>query len=100
MSQNHPAWDKLVKAARHAEPPRDETAPYGFATRVAARAMATERSHFSLFARYSLRALGVASLMAVASVATNYSAISSTFSDEPSVTTLVDPVTEAVNIAS
>jgi hypothetical protein len=99
MSPNHPSWDKLVNAARRAEPARDESAPYGFATRVAARAMAAERGHFSLFGRYSLRALGVASLLALVSVAANYSAISSAFSEEP-VATTDDPVTEAVNIAS
>ncbi len=99
MSPNHPAWDKLTAAARQAPASEDVSAPYGFATRIAARAFAHERPHFSLFARYSLRALGVASLLAIASVAANYSAIASTFSDEP-VTTADDPVSEAVDIAS
>ena len=99
MSQNHPAWDKLVSAARRAPADQDSSAPYGFATRVAAQAMASDRTHFSLFARYSLRALGVASLLAIASVAANYSAIASTFTDEP-VVTADDPVAEAINIAS
>jgi len=44
-----------------------------FATRVAALAMAQERAVVSLFERFSLRALGVACLLAVVCVAANYS---------------------------
>lgn len=100
MSLNHPSWDKLTAAARRANSMQDESAPYGFATRVAALALAQERSQFSLFARYSLRALGIASLLAIVSVAANYSAITAAFTDDQPAMTAVDPVTEAVNIAS
>lgn len=77
----HP-WSRLTAAARHASDPRDTAAPYGFATRVAALAMAVERPMGSLFERLSWRALGVACLLAVASVAVNYSALTGARADE------------------
>lgn len=70
----HP-WSRLAAAARRAPDSRDTAAPYGFATRVAALAMAAERPLGSLFERLSWRALGVACLLAFASVAVNFSAI-------------------------
>lgn len=99
MSQINPAWEKLVSAARRAPIEADAEAPYGFATRVAALAMSESHPRHSLFARYSFRALGVASLLAIVSVAANYSAITSAFHDEPTVAT-DDPIAEAVDIAS
>ena len=97
MNDTQHTWARLVAAARRAPDERDTTAPYGFSTRVAA--LAAERAPVSLFARYSLRALGVACLLAIASVAANYSAIAGAFSDEPAVAA-DDPVAEAVSIAS
>jgi hypothetical protein len=70
----HP-WSRLVAAARPA-PPADDTAPYGFATRVVALAFAHERRVVSLFERFALRAVGVACLLAVLSLAGNYSLLS------------------------
>lgn len=69
-------WSRLTAAAREVRDERDTAAPYGFATRVAALAFAQERRIASLFDRFALRALGVASLVALGSVAVNYSAIS------------------------
>jgi hypothetical protein len=72
MNSHHPEWSRLVAAARRApRDTRDETAPYGFATRVASQAMAG-RAHFldaSLLSRYGLRALGVSCVLAVACAA-------------------------------
>jgi hypothetical protein len=77
-------WQRLAAAARQAPDDRDLAAPPGFATRVAARAFATAEAPFSaLLARFSWRALGVASLLAVVSVAANYSAISALTSSPP-----------------
>lgn len=70
----HP-WSRLVVAARAAPDERDSRAPYGFSTRVAALAMAQERRAVSLVERFALRAVGIASVLALLSVAVNYSAI-------------------------
>jgi hypothetical protein len=77
----HP-WSRLTAAARRAPDPRDTAAPYGFATRVAALAMAAERPMVSLLERLSWRALGVACLLAVASFAVNYSEIAGARQEE------------------
>lgn len=76
----HP-WSRLTAAARNAPDSRDTAAPYGFATRVAALAMTAERPMGSLFERLSWRALGVACLLAFASVALNFSAVAGTHAD-------------------
>lgn len=90
-------WQRLVAAARRAEDDRDTAAPYGFATRVVALAMAGDRVTTSaLFERFSWRALSVAGLLALISVASNYSALASPppeddlFNDEVMVTELFD----------
>lgn len=69
------AWSRLVAGARQVRDDRDVTAPYGFSTRVAALAFAQERRVGSAFDRLALRALGVACLLAVGSVAMNYRSI-------------------------
>lgn len=81
---NHPVndprhpWPRLVAAAREVRDDRDATAPYGFATRVAALAFAQEARVASLFERFALRAVGVATLLALFSVVLNYQALSTT----------------------
>ena len=96
--RRHP-WSRLVAAARSAPDERDPAAPFGFSTRVAALALsAPPRSSFSLaFERLSWRALGVACLLMLASVAANYSAITRTSDDE---VTVRDPVTEVLELES
>jgi hypothetical protein len=72
MSTNPPEWSRLVAAARRApQDSRDESAPYGFATRVAAQALGakTPWMESSVLSRYGLRALGLSCLLAVAGVA-------------------------------
>lgn len=93
----HP-WQRLAAAARAATADRDTAAPYGFATRVAALGLAQGQAESSLFARFALRALGVACLLMAAAFATNYSLITSTPDDEVAATD--DPVAEVINIAS
>ena len=94
----HP-WSRLVAAARSAPDDRDPSAPFGFSTRVAALALsAPPRSSFSLvFERLSWRALGVACLLMLASVAANYSAITRPPEEE---VTLRDPVAEVLELES
>ena len=79
---------------------RDESAPFGFSTRVAALAFGEERQAPSAFARLSLRAAAVACLLAVAAVAANYSAIKGAFEHEPAVAADDDPVAEVVDLGS
>ncbi len=85
----HTPWSRLTAAARTAAARtaadgREAAAPYGFATRVAALAMAQERKVASLFERFAFRALGTACLLALLSAAVNYSVFSPVpaFSDE------------------
>ena len=73
----HP-WARLTAAARHVRDDRDTSAPYGFATRVAALAFASERTMASLFERFAFRAVGVASLLALFSVVLNYPDLATT----------------------
>ena len=70
----HP-WRRLTAAARQVPDTRDVQAPYGFTTREAALALAQEQRVYSLFERFALRAVGVACLLALASVALNFSAL-------------------------
>ena len=94
MKPQDRAWERLVAAAREAKDERDTAAPYGFATRVAALALTGEvRASRSLIELFSWRALGVAGLLAVASLLTNYSFLNSgteddVLSDESAVATL------------
>jgi len=69
---NHP-WSRLTASARTVSDARDTAMPYGFATRVAALAMAQERKVASLFERFAFRALGAACLLALLSLVANYS---------------------------
>ena len=71
----HP-WARLTAAARTVRDARDTSAPFGFATRVGALALARERPLASLFDLFALRALTVASLLAIFSIAVNYSELS------------------------
>ena len=93
MRPTDKAWQRLVKVARQAPDDRGWTAPYGFATQVAARAFEKKRPAMSLIERFSLRALGVSCLLAVLGVAGNYSVIAqATAPQEPeSLFTVDDP---------
>jgi hypothetical protein len=93
-------WPRLTAAARSAEDTRDTAVPYGFATRVAALALAQERATASLLERFSLRALGLAGLLALVCLAANYSTVTGLFRDESAASNPDDPVAEIVDLAS
>jgi hypothetical protein len=78
MNPNDPRhpWSRLAAAARRVPEEPEASAPYGFSTRVAALAFAAEHGRVSLYERFALRAVGVATLMAVASVVSNFSIFS------------------------
>lgn len=85
-------WSRLASSARTVPDDRNAAAPYAFATRVAALAMAQERKVASLFERFAFRALGAACLLAVLSAVMNYSVFSSTPSLSDDELTEDDPV--------
>jgi hypothetical protein len=95
----HDPWARLVAAARQVPEDRETSAPYGFATRVAALAFSQERKPVSLFERFALRAVGVAALLALLSVTANYSAFTNSLASDD-VMLFDDPVAELVEIAS
>jgi hypothetical protein len=98
MNTPDPRWQRLAAAARQTRDARDTAAPPGFATRVAAHAFAREEPPFSaLFARFSWRALGFAALLALVSVAANYSVISEFFSSSDDDSASREIVNEIVN---
>jgi hypothetical protein len=80
MNPNDPRhpWARLTAAARQVQDERDASTPYGFATRVAALAYSQPMKAASLFDAFALRALGVAALLAVFSVAMNYNTLTTT----------------------
>ena len=83
MNPNENGWQKLTTAARRWRDERDVKAPYGFAVRVAALAMGREAGLVdSLFERFSWRALGLAALLALVSLAANYSTLAKSTTDD------------------
>lgn len=94
-------WGRLVAAARQAPAPADVAAPYGFAVRVAARAWADDRPTLqAIFGRFAVRALWVACLLMLASVAVNYFSSKAGAQDEYANESLFDPVSEVLTAAS
>jgi hypothetical protein len=101
MSADKEAWQKLAAAARKARPvAADESAPFGFSTRVAALAFQQQPAGSSAFARLSLRAAAFACILALGAVAANYSAIKGAFADEPANASNDDPIGEVVDMGS
>lgn len=70
------SWSRLIAAARPASrDEREDAAPYGFATRVAALALHQDLRVVSLLERFALKAVGAACLLAVLGVVVNYPAL-------------------------
>ncbi len=97
MNPSEKSWQRLVALARRAPGASDESAPFGFSTRVAALAFERREPAPSMFARLSLKAAAVACALAIAAVAINYSAITSNFGADPAAD---DPVDEVVSVGS
>lgn len=100
MNKYDKAWQELAAAARRAPAGGDNSAPFGFSTRVAALAFDPGRPSPSIFGRLAPRAAAVACLFAVVAVGVNYSAIKGAFEDEPVVAANDDPIAEVVNLGS
>jgi len=91
-------WQRLVAAARQAPVADEAAAPYGFATRVAARAMSEPPpGAAALFGRFSVRALYLACLLTLTGAAANYFVLAGTEDNEQN---LIDPVSEVFTNAS
>ena len=101
MKNHSSPWSRLVAAARQAPADsRDESAPLGFATRVSALGLAGVEPTFSaLFARLSLRALGVCAVLMVLGVTLNLNSVLNAYEAESSLT-LNDPVGEWLGASS
>ena len=83
MNRPSNEWDRLLSAARKAPKGDEAAAPFGFSTRVAARAFARPDADTpAVFARVSLRALLCALLVTAATVATNLQPVLSTVEEE------------------
>lgn len=92
-------WQRLTAAARQTPLHDSEAAPYGFATRIAARAWAEGAAPVSpLFPQVSWRAFGVAAAVALATLAVNYEALAQRSPEE--VVLSADPVSAAVDLTS
>jgi hypothetical protein len=101
MNNHEKSLKRLMEAARRAPIQGDESAPFGFATRVAARAFEPAQPALPSFARVSLRVAGIACLFAVVAVGVNYKAITSAFDDESAAATAGDdPVADVVSMDS
>jgi hypothetical protein len=100
MNAHYSLWSRLVKAARLAPAgARDEAAPAGFSTRIAALAFASAETSFSaVMARLSWRALTVAGLVMAVSIAANFKPLLSSL-DRDAATALNDPVGEWLNLS-
>jgi hypothetical protein len=82
MNRYTQAWSRLAASARPAEA-RPETAPYGFATRVAALGLAAPADNpWALLEKFALRGLLAAGAFSVAAIAFGYSAWAADHGDD------------------
>lgn len=99
MNPPEKAWQRLAAAARRAPPDAPATVPYGFATRVAAQALAQPAPAGLSLERLALRALGVACLAAMLGVAANYSVFTNGGADEEGFFTTDDPAAIVLEVS-
>lgn len=99
MNRPDKAWQRLVTAARRAPVDTAAPVPYGFATRVAAQALAQPVPAGLSLERLALRALGVACLAAVLGIAANYSVITNGSTEEEGFFTTDDPAAIVLDVS-
>lgn len=74
MKNYDQAWRRLTAAARETRDEHDTAAPYGFATRVIAEAMARPRANpRALLEKFAIRGLIAAGAFSLAAIAFGYS---------------------------
>lgn len=99
MNPSDQAWQKLVAAARRAPEDPATSAPYGFATRVAARAFATPTVPArALLEKFALRGLFAAGAFSVAAVAFGYTEFTSAAGQDSDLSAM-DPVAELLDVS-
>lgn len=83
MKHRRTEWERLVAAARTAPLDEAESAPYGFAGRVAANAVIANGGQDwpAFFARFSWRALSVAAVVMSATVLTTFKPVLTNLAD-------------------
>lgn len=99
MTSPDKAWQRLVAAARRAPAGASAAAPYGFATRVAARALAQPAPAGLSLERLAFRALGVACLTAVLGVAVHYTLLTNGSAEEEGFFTTDDPAAIVLEVS-
>jgi hypothetical protein len=99
MNTPENAWQRLAAAARRAPPDAPATVPFGFATRVAAQALAQPAPAGLSLERLALRAVGVACLAAVLGVAANYSVLANGGAEEERFFTTDDPAAIVLEVS-
>ncbi|MBX3735977.1 MAG: hypothetical protein KF715_04745 [Candidatus Didemnitutus sp.] len=79
MNPHNQQWLRLIAAARSAPNDRDESAPFGFATRVAALGLMAPAAVLprAVFEKFALRGLFAACALSAAAAAFGYSAFTS-----------------------
>jgi hypothetical protein len=76
-------WQKLITLARQAGDNRDAAASFGFATRLAAQAVAlSPAGPWAAFERFAMRGLMVAAAFGVGAIIFNYSSLMTDQADE------------------
>jgi len=97
MTSPHHQWPRLAAAARSARDTRDESAPFGFATRVAALAMAAPApASWALFEKFAVRGLIAACALSLAAVAFG---VASWSSDRENDVAADDTVSEVLDLS-
>jgi len=99
MTPPDKAWQRLVVAARRAPADAPAEVPHGFATRVAAQALAQPMPAGLSLERLALRALGVACLAAALGVAANYSVLTNGGAEEEGFFATDDPAAIVLEVS-
>lgn len=99
MNPPDKAWQRLVAAARRAPAGATAAAPFGFATRVAAQALAQPAPAGLSLERLAYRALGVACLTAVLGVATHFALFATAGGEEEGFFTTDDPAAIVLEVS-
>jgi hypothetical protein len=96
------AWTRLLETALKAPAEKhDDQAPFGFSTRVVAKAFSVPRTSLaSVFERLSWRALGLSCALSLFCLASSYSYLASAISSSDEESELQDPVAEVIEFDS
>ena len=81
MNRFDSQWQKLIVAARQAPADPTATAPYGFATRIAAQAVALPATSWLPLERFAFRGLLLAATCGIFAAALNFSSVSTDQND-------------------